>query len=178
MFRKFCLLAVFLIFILAGVYAEECREGRGEGPARNIHQGFRGRSITMDISARIIENEEVVVWGESHQRVTMSGNPVSLKLVGSNVVVVVQFTPFIRPRGESVLVAQGQIWLEIPNQGIRYHTSIQTIPLQFDEPIFFFPLGTSQGGGAFENNAYIEVMVITKPYRGEGGAVFAERDGR
>ena len=171
MYRRICLLAAILIFAFFNVYAEEPQQPRGTG------QGLRGRSLTMDISARIVEDGNVVVWNESHERITISGGPVSLKLVGSNVVVVVQFTPFIRRQGESVLVAQGQVWIEVPNEGIRFHTSIQTIPLEFNEPIVFFPLGNVQGNTVFENNAYIEIVVTTRPYRGEGTPVFAERGG-
>ena len=174
MYRRILLTAI-LIFALANVYAEEPRT-----PRDVVNQGLRGRSLTMDISARIVEDGNVVVWSENHERITISGGPVSLKLVGSNVVVVVQFTPFIRPRGESVLVAQGQVWIEVPNEGIRFHTSIQTIPLTFNEPIVFFPLGTAQQGStAFENNAYIEIVVTTRPYGGmEGTPAFVIREGQ
>ena len=93
-----------------------------------------------------------------------------MKLVGSNLAAAVQFTPFIRPRGENILVAQGQIWIEVPNEGIRYHTSIQTIPLEFNEPIFFFPLGPQRQ----ENNAFIEIILTIKQYRGNEAPVTAQ----
>ena len=120
---------------------------------------FRGRALVLEINARVVERDETVVWNESHKKTTLPGRPVGIKLVGSNLVVVAQFTPYVR-RGEKFLVAQGQIWMEVPDQGIRYHTSMQTIPLKFHEPIYFFPLGP-QGS---EDTARIEVMLTLYPY--------------
>jgi hypothetical protein len=86
---------------------------------------------------------------------------VGIKIVGTNIVVIAQFTPYIRHRGlQKLLVAQGQIWMEIPDQGIRYQTSMQTMPLEFGEPIYFFPLGPQTD----EDSSRIEVMLTLYPY--------------
>jgi hypothetical protein len=121
---------------------------------------FRGRPLMLDITARVIEQNQTVLWNESHKKETIPGRPVAIKLVGTNIVVEAQFTPYLRRGGQKFLVAQGQIWLEVPNQGIRYHTSMQTIPLEFGEPIYFFPLGPQRDGGA----AYIEVKLTLTPH--------------
>jgi hypothetical protein len=121
---------------------------------------LRGRSLMLDITARVIEQNQTVIWNESHKKETIPGRPVVIKLVGANIVVEAQFTPYLRRGGQKVLVSQGQRWLEMPNQGIRYHTSIQTIPLEFGEPIYFFPLGPRRD----EDAACIEVMLTLNPY--------------
>ena len=120
---------------------------------------FRGRPLVLDITARVIEQNQTVLWNESHKKETIPGRPVAIKLVGTNIVVEAQFTPYLRRGVQKFLVAQGQVWLEVPNQGIRYHTSMQTIPLEFGEPIYFFPLGPQRDGGA----AHIEVMLTLYP---------------
>ncbi|MCL2066229.1 MAG: hypothetical protein FWG99_02040 [Treponema sp.] len=153
MYRKLCLFNIVLIFTVANIYADDPSPPPWQ-------QRFRGRALSLDISARVLEQEQVVIWNESHRRFTIPGNPVGLKLVGSNLVVAVQFTPFIRMRGGNILVAQGQIWIDVPDEGIRYHTSIQTIPLDFNEPIYFFPLGPVRD----LDKAFIEIMLIIKPY--------------
>jgi len=107
----------------------------------------------MNIDARVIGEEKEVVWSETHRKTAIPGNPVGIKLVGSNVVVVVQFTPFLRRQG-NVLVAQGQIWYTEPGKGANYYTSIQTIPLVFGEPVYFFPLGKSN-----QFNSLIEIII-------------------
>jgi hypothetical protein len=146
--RSFCLFGALFI-ISAGinttginVYAQDSSGGLGE-----MVSGLRRRAVVMDIDARVLGEEQAVVWSETHRKLSIPGSPVGIKLVGSNVVVEVQFTPFIRRQG-SVLVAQGQIWYTEPGKGISYYTSIQTIPLEFGEPIYFFPLGTSNQFGS------------------------------
>jgi len=132
----------------------------GDTPFQAIFPQFRSRALVMDISARVVEQNQTVIWNESHQKTTMPGRPVGIKLVGANLVVVAQFTPYLRRGMQKFLVAQGQIWVEIPNQGMRYHTSMQTIPLEFGEPVYFFPLGPRKEGDA----ACIEVMITLRPY--------------
>jgi hypothetical protein len=89
---------------------------------------------------------------------------VGLKLVGANVVVAVQFTPYLRRNGRNVLVAQCQIWVDVPNEGINYQTPMQAIPLEFGEQIYFFPLGSRNS----QDNARIEIMLELKPYVKDG----------
>jgi hypothetical protein len=147
------------------------REGRRQRPVpdnssmQELLPRFRDRAVVLDINARIIEGNQQDTqntWNESHRKATFPGQPVSLRLVGANVVVVVQFTPYIR-RTQKFLLAQGQVWMEVPGQGMRYQTSTQTIPLEFNDPIFFFPLGTPQG----DDSECIEIMLTLYPYEEE-----------
>jgi len=131
-----------------------------DSPHQGVFPRFKGRALVLDINARVIEQNQTVIWNESHKKTTIPGRPVGIKLVGSNIVVVAQFTPYVRRGVQKILVAQGQIWMEVPNQGIRYHTSMQAIPLEFGEPIYFFPLGPKSA----EDTACIEVMLTLYPY--------------
>jgi len=149
------LFSAFFIFTASvPIYAQD--QGMG-----GMMQGLRRRALVLDISARVLEEEEVVVWNENHRKLAIPGSPVGIKLVGSNIIVVIQFTPFILRNG-NILVAQGQIWIEDPEQGIIYYTSIQTIPMEFDEPIYFFPLGTSQ-----QLDPSIEIILTVNMYDDE-----------
>jgi hypothetical protein len=129
---------------------------------RNLLPRFRGRAVVMDIDARILENDEVT-WNETHQKITIPGRPVEIKLIGGNLVVVARFT-FIRNNdgGQKLLVAQGQIWMADPAQGIRYQASVQTIPLEFDEEICYFPLGSLKSE---EGASSIEIRLTLHPYQ-------------
>ena len=129
-------------------------------PFQNLLPRFRDRAVVLEINARVVEQNQIVVWDESHRKATFPGRPVGIRLVGSNVVVAAQFTPYIHRRTQNILVAQGQIWMEVPGQGIRYFTSMQTIPLEFDEPIYFFPLGSARES----DSPSIEVMLTMHPY--------------
>jgi len=146
MTRSFCLFgAFFIISASLGIYAQD---SKGE-----LSEMVKKRTVVMNIDARVLGEENAVVWNETHRKLAIPGSPVGIKLVGSNVVVEVQFTPYIRKEG-SVLVAQGQIWYTEPGKGISYYTSIQTIKLEFGEPIYFFPLGKSN-----QFNSSIEIII-------------------
>jgi hypothetical protein len=132
--------------------------------------GLKDRAIIIDIAARIVEQNHEVVWNSETSRVTIPGRPVGIKLVGDNVVVAVQFIPFLSPRGNNFLVAQQQIWIEVPNKGISYRTFMQTVPLEFNEQIYFFPLGTSD----LQEDAHIEIQLMLRPYTSE---ISKERQG-
>jgi hypothetical protein len=121
------------------------------------------RPVVMHIVSRIVGQDQQVVWNTENTRVTFSRHPVGLRLVGSDLVVTVQFTPFLRPDGRHTLVAQGQIWINLPEQGISHHTTMQTIPLEFQEQIYFFPLGSIRAG----DEAHIEIQLVLEPYSDE-----------
>ena len=132
----------------------------GDVPHRDFVPRFRGRTVTLEINARLVEQNQTVIWNETHRKETMLGRPVGIKLVGNNIIVDVQFTPYIRRGVGCFLLAQGQIWMEIPQQGIRYHTTVQTIPVEFGEQIYFFPLGPQKD----EDDSRIEIMLSVQPH--------------
>ncbi|GHT83776.1 hypothetical protein FACS1894137_05830 [Spirochaetia bacterium] len=122
--------------------------------------GLRDRAVVLNIVARIVVQGEDEIWNSNNSKVTILGRPVSLKLIGTNVVVYVQFTPYQQENGRSLLVAQGQIWINVPNEGVRYQSTLQSIPMEFGEQIYFFPLG--KVGSATE--ALIEIQLELLPY--------------
>ena len=122
--------------------------------------GVRERAVVMHIVSRIVEQNQEVVWDSENTRVTLPGRPVGIRLVGSDLIVAVQFTPFLRPNGRLVLVAQGEIWMNVPNEGISYRTTMQTIPLEWRELVYFFPLGSVRA----EDEARIEIQLTLEPY--------------
>jgi len=140
------------------LFTSVCIEAQPKPASSTMTQEFRRQSLVIDIDARALENEEVI-WEQSNQKTTIPGSPVVIRLVGSNIIVALQFTPFVRRSG-SVMVAQGQIWVNDPERGVSYYTSIQTFPMEFNEPIYFFPLGTSQ-----QLNSSIEIKLTVNPYK-------------
>jgi hypothetical protein len=166
MIRPAALIAfLFLAPCVVAVYAQEKDTSPvslpSDVPMQNLLPRFRGRAVVMDIDARILENGKII-WNETNQKTTIPGRPVEIKLVGENLVVVVRFT-FIRNNsgGQMLLVAQGQIWMADPSQGIRYQASVQTIPLEFNEPICYFPLGPFKPENG---SSSIEVILTLNPY--------------
>jgi hypothetical protein len=133
--------------------------------SQELMPGLREQAVIINIVARIEENSQEV-WNAVSSSVTIPGRPVSIRLVGGNVVMVIQFTPYLRDKDQNILVAQGQIWLVVPNEGISYKTTMQTIPLKFGEQIYFFPLGSvGPRGSAFTaGDPHIELLIELQRY--------------
>ncbi len=88
-------------------------------------------------------------WQAQSAKYTMPGTPVPFKLVGSNVAIIVQITPFEQDDGKGVtLIAQGQVWVRPAEGGLSYHTTIDTLSVLFGETVLFFPLGLGPEGRA------------------------------
>ncbi|MDR1909110.1 MAG: hypothetical protein LBQ35_04280 [Spirochaetaceae bacterium] len=145
--------------LLGGLLLITSHAAAQELSLEEMFPGLRDRALVLDIEARVVGAQQEVDWNEENSQVTIPGRPVGIKLVGTNVVVAVQFTPY-RRNGQNFLVAQGQVWIDVPNQGISYHTSIETIPLEFGESVYFFPLGR----GSSPEGSRIEIRVAMRPY--------------
>jgi hypothetical protein len=148
---------VSLLLIAAGTASNVAAQ---ELSLEELLPALREQAIVIDIVARVMENDRKEIWNSANSKVTIPGRPVGVQLVGTNIVVIVQFTPYLRAGGNNVLVAQGQIWIDVPNLGITYQTTMLTIPLEFGEQVYFFPLGTVASG----DEAHIEIQLALRPY--------------
>jgi hypothetical protein len=93
--------------------------------------------------------DKAQAWEAESVKYTVPGTPVPFKLVGTNVAVIVQITPFERDDGKGVtLIAQGQVWVKPPEGGLSYHTAIESLSVEFGETVLFFPLGLGPDGKA------------------------------
>jgi hypothetical protein len=152
--RKLAFLGTLLAAAAGAVFAQELS-------LEELVPALKGQAVKMAIVARVVEQNQEEVWNSPvNSKVTISGQPVGMKLVGNNIVVAVQFTPYRQRTGRNILVAQGQIWIDVPNQGIRYQTTMETIPLEYGEQIYFFPLGSGEN----PNEPRIEIQVEINPY--------------
>jgi hypothetical protein len=140
-----------------------------ENSLEELPPELRERAVVLEITSRVVEKNQQVVWNSVNSKVTIPGRPIGIKIVGANVVMALQFTPFFRRGGNSVLVVQGQIWVDIPGEGMHYQTTLQTMPIEFGEPLFFFPLGSPNS----PQDTRIELQLEIRPYA-EG---FQGRDG-
>jgi hypothetical protein len=150
-------LAFFGSFLLLALRA--LLSGQESRP-QDLPPALKERAVVLDIVARVIEQNREEVLNSVNSKVTIPGRPVGIKLIGANIVVAVQFTPYQQGNGRPFLLAQGQIWIDIPNQGISYQTAIETIPLEYGEPVYFFPLGSNRSA----ETARIEIRVALHPY--------------
>lgn len=132
------------------------------------------QALSVNIVARITEGGQETVWNMELSRVTISGRAVTVRLDGTNVVVVVQFTPYQESDEGLLLVAQGQTWVSgAAGDEVQYRTSFRSMPVILGEPVVFFPLGARVDGLSVEDDRYgsfnIELEVQVVPYKTTGG---------
>jgi hypothetical protein len=129
-----------------------------------IFPGLRERALICTIEARVVEAGDEVAWQAADSKVTISGRPVSLKLAGDNLVVALQFTPYIRFQNGTppigYLVVQGQIWVNKNDGGMYYQGVMQSVPVSMGEKIYFLPLGPKKN----RDESSIEILFELRPY--------------
>lgn len=124
-------------------------------------------ALQLEISARIITLDgEDVVWNMDLTRVTLAGRAVQVRLDGSNVTVVAEFTPYVQDDGSLILVAEGRTWLSGEDEdAVRYRTSFKSLPIRLGEPVLFFPLGnrpvTVERASSEQFNIELEINVVS-----------------
>jgi hypothetical protein len=150
-----CVLGVFLCF--HALYGQEL-------PLDEL-PGLRDKALVLQITTKVAESSKEV-WNASSAKVTIPGRPVSIKLVGENLIISVQFTPYFR-QGKYTLVAQSQIWINIPDKGMSYKTNTDSISMELGEPILYFPLGSDPD----PNNPHIELKLVMYRYGEEPAGV-------
>ena len=165
--KKVTLLGAVLLIVITAF------PGAQESTTLEELPGLRERAVILRIVSRIVEQNQEEIWNSDNSRLTIPGRPVGIKLVGSDLVVAAQFTPFLRPGGRHILVTQSQIWINVPNEGMSYRTTMQTIPLEFSEQVYFFPLGSVDE----EDEPQIEIQLTLEPYirNGEDNHAHMER---
>jgi len=133
---------------------------------------LQDKALSVYITARITQDGEETVWDMNLSRVTISGRAVTVRLDGSNVVVVARFTPYKERDNSILLVAQGETWVTASGEdNTRYRTSFKSLPVELGESVVFFPLGTNEVNMDFDSPEYgsfnIELEVRIVPYPGE-----------
>ncbi|GEM_PF-679276 len=162
-----------LAFGLAALLLAPVSAG-AEGPARTEDPlaGAMEPSLTILIAARVSGAGEAAVWNAESSETTIPGRGIGVRLVGSNVVVVAQFTPYIQTKDSLILVAQGQVWISTPLQEeIKYLTTLKSIPVSLGEKVLFFPLGVKRVEKKSEYMYDIELEIKILPHTGPADKV-------
>jgi hypothetical protein len=157
------LLGLFLCWLCPLVAAQESiKPVEPAPPSNSIPPGLRDKAIVLGIGAEVLDSKKDVVWNGSDSRITIPGKAVNIRLFASNVVVLVQFTPYFSDDNTGFLVAQAQIWAETPDEGMHYLTTVQSIPIKMGEEVCFLPLGANKKGGDS-----IAITVAVNSFKGQ-----------
>ena len=125
-------------------------------------------ALSLYIHARLSQVEQKVKWESEVDKLTIPGRPVTIHLKNDQARLSVHFTPYRKKEGGLILVAQSELWLmqqksESKPEGLRYYTSMKSIPLDFGETVLFFPLGKMDNLNNPEK-LHIEMAVMISPY--------------
>ncbi|MFW6313461.1 MAG: hypothetical protein ACOC2N_06220 [Spirochaetota bacterium] len=139
----------------------------------DIVQALLDQALTVNITARVVEQDRETVQSYQLTRITISGRAIRLRLEGGNLTVIAEFTPYEDEHG-ILLVAEGQILLRTPeDEEVKYVTSMRSVPLAVGEKVVFYPLGRSsfdmdaESGQSGPLNIELEVDIV--PYQAEEG---------
>lgn len=114
----------------------------------DVPEALKGKALTVSINAYVLQNGTTVAWQQQGLRYTVPGTPVAFRLVGSNVVIAIQVTPYENEKGGAILVTQGQVWVKGEGGEISYRTTLESVLVRYGEKVLFFPLGRSPDGRA------------------------------
>jgi len=108
----------------------------------NDLEGLLDEALQLNITAKVLPPNDQPVYDVRSSKLTIPGRSIAVKMVGENVRVDVVLTPYLADNNELVLVAQGQVWLsEVPEEAVKYHATIKSLPIELGEKVLFFPLG-------------------------------------
>lgn len=119
-----------------------------QAQALDVPEALKGKALTVSINAYVLQGGSTVAWQQQGLRYTVPGTPVAFRLVGSNVVIAIQVTPYENEKGGAILVTQGQVWVKGEGGEISYRTTLESVLVRYGEKVLFFPLGRSPDGRA------------------------------
>jgi hypothetical protein len=126
--------------------------------------------LSVNIAARVSESGEDAVWKVESSKCTVSGRSVSVKLVGDNIVILVDFIPYTGADDSIVLVARGQVWISSQtDEPMKYLSTLESIPVKMGEKVLFFPLGVKSLEAVSEHTYDIEMEIQCVPRGREQG---------
>jgi hypothetical protein len=89
-----------------------------------------------------------ISWSETLARSLPFSAPLDVRLVGKNVVALVQIVPIALRAAIIDLMVQGMVWVKMPDDSLSFKTTIQSLSLPLGARLFYYPLGLDTRDGA------------------------------
>lgn len=89
-----------------------------------------------------------IPWGEALTRALPFAAPLDVRLVGKNVVALLQIIPMNLKVSVVELMVQGQIWVKMPDESMSYKTTLNSMNVALGSRLLFYPLGMDSRNGA------------------------------
>ncbi len=94
------------------------------------------------------ESAVSIAWTDPLTRNLPVAAPLDLRLMGKNLIVIVQLLPIALRDPIVDIFVHGQIWLTTQDNSISYRTTMQTMSIPLGTRIYFYPLGADLKLGA------------------------------
>jgi hypothetical protein len=147
---RFLRVLAFLL-VANSAYAQEPRSDE-------LPPALRDKAMVIQITTKVEENSQEL-WNAFNSKIAIPGRPVGIKLVGDNLIITVQFTPYLQ-QGKYVLRTQSEIIINVPEKGMSYKTNTHSIPMNLGEPILYLPLGPKSAA----DTPHIELLLTMYRY--------------
>jgi len=129
------------------------------GSIEAIPLSMRGEALAVSVRALVNHPDTKEPWQASERKYTVPGTPVSIKMMGSDVAVVVSMTPYRTKDGSLFMIAQGQVWFREADGTVRYRSAVDTVGVNFGEKLLFYPFGVYPDG-----RAPLRIELVVDPY--------------
>jgi len=125
-------------------------------------------ALVIKIQARLYHDVQNLMWQSEVEKLTIPGRQVTIKMQNKQARLSVHFTPYRNLEEGMILVAQSEIWLleSAPgdqSENLQHFTSMKSIPVDYDEFVYFYPLGKLEN---LENpdQIHVEMSLCISPY--------------
>ncbi len=127
------------------------------------YEFIEGKQISVNITTRILGEENDTIWHMDSSKVTVSGETIKLKLSGDNLVVIADITPYLNQDNTIFLVAKGEIFLSdnTDSEDVKYYTTLKSLPVDVGEKVIFFPLGMAYDSNSNFYSMEMEIQVLS-----------------
>jgi hypothetical protein len=129
--------------------------GSDEGTASAAPSAPKGESSAQGKSV-------LIHWSDALVREVPFSVPLDVRLVGKNVLALVQLTPIETGGQEINLLVQGQVWVQKPDGTLSFNSSFQSLNIVLGSRIYFYPLGVDAKNGA---PIAVEIKVDRSPQK-------------
>ena len=105
-------------------------------------------STSRATGSQAIEKSAEIPWSEALIRDVPFSIPLDVRIVGKNVISILQIVPVETATAMIELFVQSQVWVKNPDGSVSFSTTFQSINVALSSRIYFYPLGVDPKNGA------------------------------
>ena len=123
---------------------------------------IENKQFSVNLRTKILGEQNETIWHMDSSKITLSGEAVSVKLSGDNLVVIANITPYLNSDNSLFLVAKGEIFLtdSADSEEVKYYTTLKSLPVSIGETVVFFPLGMAYDSNSNFYSMEMEIQVL------------------